>query len=62
MTLTGTFLIAYVLHHRLRVTESRLILAGFVSLAVGAFVLAVARIDSLVYAGELSKFDFRTLT
>lgn len=55
LSLTGTFFVVYLLHHRLRVTESRLILAGFVSLAVGAFVLAMARVDWLVYVGELSK-------
>lgn len=53
--LTGTFIIVYLLHHRLRVTESRLILVGFVALAVGAFVLALARVDWLVYVGKLSK-------
>ncbi|XP_066138566.1 probable peptidoglycan muropeptide transporter SLC46 isoform X2 [Euwallacea fornicatus] len=54
--ITSTMVVVYVFHHKLHVAESKLILSGFVSLAIGAVVEGLARVDWLIYAAAIISY------
>ncbi|XP_066249962.1 probable peptidoglycan muropeptide transporter SLC46 [Euwallacea similis] len=54
--ITSTMMVVYVLHHKLHVTESKLVLSGFVSLAIGAVIEGLARVDWLIYAATIISY------
>lgn len=51
----GSIILVYVIHHKWKVQESFLILIGFVTMTIGAFIQGLAQVDWLIYFAAVIK-------